>query len=155
MWQSTDEMWRLQTLSDKSVYRSFVLQTLDYLTTPARRVGDGDPGFDDTTATSNAQAVDPFVYFDEDDASRRAAIRELGNVAASVETPGKIAEATKGQTLDLRNLTEEESRALTRKFLDELNEKLDPITTDVQTPLIPVNLIYPITILLFILMIVL
>lgn len=155
MWLSTDEMWRLQTLSDKSVYRSFVLQTLDYLTTPARRVGDGDPGFDDTTATSNAQAVDPFVYFDEDDASRRAASRELGNVAASVEEPGKIAEATKGQTLDLRNLTEEESRALARKFIDELNEKLDPITNDVQTPLIPVNLIYPITILLFILMIVL
>lgn len=137
LWQATDEMWRLQTLDDKSVYRSFVLQTLDYLTSPDRLNLDGDAD----VPLETLKTEDVFDYFAPENARRLATLRELENVAADATDAA----------LDLRNLSQEESLTRFNAFLNNLDSSLPDETTPVKRPILPLNLLFPVVIALFLL----
>ena len=137
LWQATDEMWRLQTLDDKTVYRSFVLQTLDYLTSPNRPNPDGDS----LTPLETPETADVFDYFAPENARRLATLRELENVAADATDAA----------LDLRDLSQEESLKRFDAFLADLDSSIPDETTPVKRPILPLNLLFPVVIALFLL----
>ena len=137
LWQATDEMWRLQTLDDKTVYRSFVLQTLDYLTSPNRLKSDGDS----VAPLETPKTEDVFDYFAPENARRLATLRELENVAADA----------KDAALDLRDLSQEESLKRFDAFLANLDSSLPDEAAPVKRPILPLNLAFPLVIALFLL----
>lgn len=151
LWQSTDEAWRLQTLSDKSVYRTFVLRTLDYLTIPELRASTRESTSDAPSATES-DASDPFDYFSPNNARRLLELRELENVAASMEYAEAIAQATGGEALDLRDVSEEASLSRARQFRERLFQSGRAETTVVKEPLTPVSLNFSLAVLLFLLL---
>ena len=138
LWQGTDEMWRLQTLDDKSVYRTFVLETLDYLTSPDRPLPDDAPR-DPLSPRSNDGALDVFDYFTPDNATRLATLRELENVAADATDAA----------LDLRDLDQNESLKRFDAYLDAFESSIPDETTPVKRPILPLNLLFPLVVALF------
>ncbi len=130
-------MWRLQTLDDKTVYRSFVLQTLDYLTSPDRLNLDGDAD----VPLETLKTEDVFDYFAPENARRLATLRELENVAADA----------KDAALDLRDLSQEESLKRFDAFLAALDSSLPDEAAPVKRPILPLNLAFPLVIALFLL----
>ncbi|MGI6401660.1 MAG: hypothetical protein ACOX0A_06050 [Thermoguttaceae bacterium] len=156
LWQATDELWRLQTLADKSVYRSFVLQTLDYLTDPDKRVAAADlSALDEARLADAPGSRDLFAFFSDDSHARRAALRELSDLAASLETPEAIARATGAASIDLRGLAPLDLRDETIRFYKELRESLPVETATEERPVFPGNFLYPLALILFILVILL
>ena len=137
LWQATDEMWRFQTLDDKTVYRSFVLQTLDYLTSPNRLNPDGDS----VAPLETPKTEGVFDYFAPENARRLAMLRELENVAADA----------KDAALDLRDLSQEESLKRFDAFLAALDSTLPDEAAPVKRPILPLNLAFPLVIAIFLL----
>lgn len=125
--QGTDELWRLRTLGDKTVYRRFVLRTLEFLTDggDAERtnektsvasgtettVGEGEVG-----APFDSSAVNKKIKGGEK--TRGALALETQDVAARTDVLQEIANATGGETLDLRDLDSEAALLAARAFFE-------------------------------------
>ena len=128
--QGTDELWRLRTLGDKTIYRRFVLRALEFLTDggDAERTGEAalasgsaaeesaesDDGEND--ATLGFGSVNKKIKNAEK--TRAALALETQDVAARVDVLQEIANATGGETLDLRDLDSETARAAATAFFE-------------------------------------
>ncbi|MBQ9127758.1 MAG: hypothetical protein IJY15_08365, partial [Thermoguttaceae bacterium] len=135
--QGTDELWRLRTLGDKTIYRRFVLRALEFLTDG----GDAEQAEDATFANAstaeksagvsaesgesgedgNGAAFDSGVEKEKikDVEKTRAELAlETQDVAARVDVLQEIARTTGGETLDLRDLDEEAARAAATAFFE-------------------------------------
>ncbi len=132
--QGTDELWRLRTIGDKTIYRRFVLRALEFLT------DDGDAERTGETAFANASAAEESAdgstgsgasgsdaAFDsgvenkkiKDVEKTRAELAlETQDVAARIDVLQEIANATGGETLDLRDLDEQAARAAATAFFE-------------------------------------
>ncbi len=131
--QGTDELWRLRTLGDKTIYRRFVLRALEFLT-------DGGAEQAEDAALANASAAEESAggstengesgndaAFDSGvekrkikgaEKTRAALALETQDVAARVDVLQEIARTTGGETLDLRDLDEEAARAAATAFFE-------------------------------------
>ncbi len=132
LWQGVDETWRLRTLADKSVYRRFVMRTLDYLT--SSRVNEPR----DAKKTTQADLFDL-----ANDEKRRALIQEETNVEARADALARIAESTGGEALDLRDLDAEEATRRARAFFERRLDETRKIKSVRKTNLAPIDLVVP------------
>lgn len=148
-WQGTDELWRLRTLEDKTVYRRFLLATIDYLCDPARRdVAEGAAASESTASALD----DPFAYFAPDASERILAAKEKRRTAAQLEPLSEYATASGGRVLDLRNAPKERVRQQGKEFLQERIRDLDREEIVDKTSLLPRDALYPVAFILFILL---
>lgn len=156
-WFGADELWRFQTLEDKNVYRSVVMQLLEYLADarPAGNTSVADSpdalyGADhDPDKAADSADSDLFQFFRNNNPRRIALLREF-----------KPANATdldvSGATLDLRLSAKASPRDHEPPLVDFLAQTLREaplVATTEKSPLVPENYIYPLVILLFLLVI--
>ena len=125
-WQGFDELWRLQTLDDKTLYRRFVMKTLEYL----------------SAQISGAELDAAF------DAPQRD---EKEDVAAKLDFAERLVAQTHGAVLDLRDTTLEESRRQTREFVSSLIAESPTVTSEKKIHLAPNRVFIPLAIVLFLL----
>lgn len=132
--QGTDELWRLRTLGDKTIYRRFVLRALEFLTDggDAERAGDAalanasaaEESADGSTergTSGNDATFDSGVEkrkIKGSEKTRAALALETQDVAARVDVLQEIARTTGGETLDLRDLDKEAARAAASAFFE-------------------------------------
>lgn len=128
--QGTDELWRLRTLGDKTIYRRFVLRALEFLTDGGDAERTGDAALANVSAAEEAASVsaeNDDAAFDsgvkkrkiKDVEKTRAALAlETQDVAARVDVLQEIARTTGGETLDLRDLDEQAARAAATAFFE-------------------------------------
>jgi len=132
--QGTDELWRLRTLGDKTVYRRFVLRALEFLTDggDAERSGDAalanastaEESADGSTergTSGNDATFDSGVEkrkIKGSEKTRAELALETQDVAARVDVLQEIARTTGGETLDLRDLDEKAARASATAFFE-------------------------------------
>ncbi len=132
--QGTDELWRLRTLGDKTIYRRFVLRALEFLTDggDAGRTGEtalasglaakksaggsAESGKDENDAAFDSGAVNKKIK--DVEKTRAELALETQDVAARVDVLQEIARTTGGETLDLRDLDEEAARAAATAFFE-------------------------------------
>ncbi|MBQ8285603.1 MAG: hypothetical protein IJZ10_04810 [Thermoguttaceae bacterium] len=132
--QGTDELWRLRTLGDKTIYRRFVLRALEFLT------DGGDAKRTESAALANASTAEESAgvsaesgesgndaTFDSGvekrkiksaEKTRAELALETQDVAARIDVLQEIARTTGGETLDLRDLDEEAARAAATAFFE-------------------------------------
>ena len=138
--QGTDELWRLRTLGDKTIYRRFVLRALEFLT------DGGDAEQAEDAALANASSAEESAggsaeseeseesgeggngaTFDSGvekrkiknvEKTRAELALETQDVAARVDVLQELARTTGGETLDLRDLDEEAARAAATAFFE-------------------------------------
>lgn len=132
--QGTDELWRLRTLGDKTIYRRFVLRALEFLTDggDAERTGDAALANASTTeesadgSTGSGESGNDLTFdsgvekrkIKSAEKTRAALALETQDVAARIDVLQEIARATGGETLDLRDLDEEAARAAATAFFE-------------------------------------
>lgn len=148
-WQGTDELWRLQTLEDKTVYRRFLLATIDYLCDPERREGATDAS---STESTGSDLTDPYAYYAPEASDRILAAKEKRRTAATRSPLEKYAAASGGRVLDLRNLEKERALQEGKDFLRERIRALEPEEIVEKAPLLPRDALYPLAFALFILL---
>ncbi|MGN0910246.1 MAG: hypothetical protein ACI4NV_02360, partial [Thermoguttaceae bacterium] len=148
-WQGTDELWRLQTLEDKTVYRRFLLATIDYLCDPERREGATAAS---STESTESDLTDPYVYYAPETSERILAAKEKRKTAATRNPLEKYAAASGGRVLDLRNLEKERALQEGKDFLRERIRALEPEEIVEKAPLLPRDALYPLAFALFILL---
>ncbi|MDD3590769.1 MAG: hypothetical protein PHO46_10960 [Thermoguttaceae bacterium] len=125
-WQGFDELWRLQTLDDKTLYRRFVMKTLEYL----------------SAQISGAELDAAFDALQRD---------EKEDVAAKLDFAERLAAQTHGAVLDLRDTTLEESRRQTREFVSRLIAESPTVTSEKKIHLAPNRVFIPLALVLFLL----
>lgn len=159
--QATDEIWRLRTLDDKTLYRRFVLRALEILTAETDANGAPIESNDNRISTKNrvetplgepSENVSRFEkYFFKDAAFSRAdALRETADVAARADVLAENAAQNGGLFLDLRDKTPDESRAVATAFFERRFDDFPEIFAEKRTPLAPKNVAFPLAILLFV-----
>ncbi|MGN0931332.1 MAG: hypothetical protein ACI4NP_06465 [Thermoguttaceae bacterium] len=148
-WQGTDELWRLQTLEDKTVYRRFLLATIDYLCDPARREVALNASPNDSL---DSGLKDPYAYYAPETSERILAAKEKRRTAATRSLLEKYAAASGGRVLDLRNIAKERALQEGKDFLQERIRDLESEEIVEKTPLLPRNALYPLAFALFILL---
>ena len=132
--QGTDELWRLRTLGDKTIYRRFVLRALEFLTDGGDAEQAEDAAFANASAaeesaggstengeSGNDAAFDSCVEkrkIKGAEKTRAALALETQDVAARVDVLQEIARTTGGETLDLRDLDEQAARAAATAFFE-------------------------------------
>lgn len=132
--QGTDELWRLRTLGDKTIYRRFVLRALEFLTDDGDAERTGETAFASGSAAEESAGVSTESGETEIDATfdfgavnkkiknaekKRAELAlETQDVAARVDVLQEIANATGGETLDLRDLDDQAARAAAKAFFE-------------------------------------
>lgn len=123
--QGTDELWRLRTLGDKTIYRRFVLRALEFLTDGGNAERTGETALASGSTESAKEEID--AAFDsgavnkkiKDAEKTRAALAlETQDVAARIDVLQEIARTTGGETLDLRDLDEEAAQAAATAFFE-------------------------------------
>ena len=148
-WQGTDELWRLQTLEDKTVYRRFLLATIDFLCDPERREGAMNVS---STESAESDLKDPYVYYAPETSERILAAKEKRKTAATRSPLEKYAVASGGRVLDLRNLEKERALQEGKDFLQKQIRNLETEESVKKTPLLPRDVLYPLAFALFILL---
>ncbi len=132
--QGTDELWRLRTLGDKTIYRRFVLRALEFLTdggdaeqaedaafANALSAEESAGGSTENGESGNDAAFDSGVEkrkIKSAEKTRAAHALETQDVAARIDVLQEIARTTGGETLDLRDLDEETARAAATAFFE-------------------------------------
>ena len=132
--QGTDELWRLRTLGDKTVYRRFVLRALEFLTDGGDAERAGDAALANASTAEEAAGVSAESGESGNDATFDSGVEkrkikdaektraelalEMQDVAARVDVLQEIANATGGETLDLRDLDEKAARAAATAFFE-------------------------------------
>ena len=141
--QGTDELWRLRTLGDKTIYRRFVLRALEFLTDGgAARTARSDektsasPGIE-TTVEENDDAFFDLGAVKEKikgaEKTRGALALETQNVAARIDVLQEIAKATGGETLDLRDVDSEAARAAAKAFFERRFDEYSTVVVERST----------------------
>ncbi|MBR4102705.1 MAG: hypothetical protein IKK39_01425 [Thermoguttaceae bacterium] len=132
--QGTDELWRLRTLGDKTIYRRFVLRALEFLADGGDAEQAEDAVFANAStaeesaggSTENGESGSD-AAFDSGvekrkikgaEKTRAALALETQDVAARIDVLQEIARTTGGETLDLRDLDEEAARAAATAFFE-------------------------------------
>ncbi len=132
--QGTDELWRLRTLGDKTIYRRFVLRALEFLTdggdaerTKSAALANASTAEESAGVSAERGASGNGATFDSGvekreiknaEKTRAALALETQDVAARVDVLQEIARTTGGETLDLRDLDEEAARATATAFFE-------------------------------------
>ncbi len=132
--QGTDELWRLRTLGDKTVYRRFVLRALEFLTDGGDAGQGGDAAFANaSTAEESAGGSTKSAESENDAALDSGAVNEkiknvektraelaleTQDVAARVDVLQEIARTTGGETLDLRDLDDKAALDAAKAFFE-------------------------------------
>lgn len=128
--QGTDELWRLRTLGDKTIYRRFVLRTLEFLTDGGDAERTARTNEKTSVATGTETTVgegEVGVLFDSSavnekikggEKTRGALALETQDVAARIDVLQEIANGTGGETLDLRDLDDKAARAAATAFFE-------------------------------------
>ncbi|MCF0234584.1 MAG: hypothetical protein HUK22_06350, partial [Thermoguttaceae bacterium] len=104
------EFRRLQTLSDKTIYRQFVMRTLALLT---NEIAAFESAPDEETRKTDER---------EPSARRRDLIREETDVAARAEVLRDLAAKSGGAFLDLRDLSPDATSGAARAFFERTPE---------------------------------
>ncbi|MBR4833117.1 MAG: hypothetical protein IKU86_02135 [Thermoguttaceae bacterium] len=136
--QGTDELWRLRTFGDKTVYRRFVLRALEFLTDGGDAVR---AAFANVSATNGgaSEAEGDGATFDfsavkkkiKDAEKTRAELAlETQDVAARIDVLREIATATGGEALDLRDLDLEAERATSTAFFERRFGEYPPVVVE-------------------------
>lgn len=124
--QGTDELWRLRTLGDKTVYRRFVLRALEFLTDGGDAERAGDAALANASSAGGSTENDDAAFdsggenkkIKDAEKTRSALALETQDVAARIDVLQEIARATGGETLDLRDLDEQAARAAATAFFE-------------------------------------
>ena len=132
--QGTDELWRLRTLGDKTVYRRFVLRALEFLTDGGDAGQGGDAAFANASTAEESADVSAESVQSEIDAAFDSGVEkrkikdaektrfklalETQDVAARVDVLREIANATGGETLDLRDLDDKAALDAAKAFFE-------------------------------------
>ncbi len=125
--QTIDELWRLQTLDDKALYRLLILRVVEYLTERASC----------ESAPSDA-AFDFIARSRESDLLARR--REEESTRATLETLTELTAQVGGATLDLRDLDRAAALSRASEFLLERLDALEPIEVETSRSLMPRSL---------------
>ena len=143
--QGTDELWRLRTLGDKTVYRRFVLRALEFLTdggdaTRTERAAFSDASTADggasETAGGDGATFDSGVVkkkIKSAEKTRAELAFETRDVAARVDVLQEIATATGGETLDLRDLDDKAARAAATAFFERRFDEYSNVVVERST----------------------
>ncbi|MBQ9813128.1 MAG: hypothetical protein IJM54_07420 [Thermoguttaceae bacterium] len=132
-WQGFDELWRLQTLDDKTLYRRFVLRFLERL-----------------ASTSTGEALDERTDGPDDALPARRDV-EKENVAARLDDVERLASATGGTILDLRDVPPQEAKRLTKEFVAKQIENSPTVASEKRVPLAPPDAFVPLALALLLL----
>lgn len=132
--QGTDELWRLRTLGDKTIYRRFVLRALEFLTDGGDAERTGETAFANASSAEESAGGStesgesgndaPFDFGVEKrkiksaEKTRTALALETQDVAARVDVLQEIARTTGGETLDLRDLDEKAAKTAATAFFE-------------------------------------
>lgn len=132
-WQGVDEVWRLRTLEDKTIYSKFLLRFFDYLTTESSG---------SALTASNVKEERPPI------AAELGRLEE-SDVIAKTAVLQTLSQRGGGLTLDLRDKPREEKERLVNEFTRELFSDPIKIKTREQLSLSPRNALITITLALF------
>ncbi len=132
--QGTDELWRLRTLGDKTIYRRFVLRALEFLTDGGDAERTGETAFSNASAaeesadgsTGSGESGNDLTFdsgaekekIKSAEKTRAELALETQDVAARVDVLQEIANATGGETLDLRDLDDKAAREAAKAFFE-------------------------------------
>ncbi len=125
--QGTDELWRLRTLGDKTIYRRFVLRALEFLTD--ENDVDGGGKTEDAGPTSFELSAD-FKKIKDSEKKREKLALETERVAAKIDVLQEIASATGGEALDLRDLDSEAAREAATAFFERRFGEYPPVVVE-------------------------
>ncbi|MBR5243062.1 MAG: hypothetical protein IKW13_02395, partial [Thermoguttaceae bacterium] len=151
--QGTDELWRLRTLGDKTVYRRFVLRALEFLTdggdagrteettlasglAPKESAGVPNERGEGVAAGGNDATLDSGAVNKKIKNAEKARFKlalETQDVAARVDVLQEIANATGGETLDLRDLDSEAAREAAKAFFERRFGEYPPVVVERST----------------------
>ena len=143
--QGTDELWRLRTLGDKTIYRRFVLRALEFLTdgvdaeraeqTALAKNSAAEDGV--SSAGSGGDATFDFGVekrkIKDAEKTRAELALETQNVAARTDVLQKIANETGGETLDLRDLDLETAQGAAKAFFERRFDEYPKVVVERST----------------------
>lgn len=137
--QGTDELWRLRTLGDKTVYRRFVLRALEFLTDGVSTLGDAETAADvapEFESSADLQKI-------KDVEKKRAKLAfETERVAARIDVLREISAATGGEALDLRDLDADAATVAARTFFERRFDEYSPVVVERSRRIVPRNLLF-------------
>lgn len=131
-WQGFDELWRLQTLDDKTLYRRFVLRFLERL-----------------AATPTGETLDARTEEPETTDERRDVEKE--DVAARLDDVERLTTQTGGAILDLRDVPQDEAKRLAQEFATRQTETSPTVLSEKRVSLAPLNAFVPLALALLLL----
>ena len=139
--QGTDEIWRLRTLGDKTIYRRFVLRTLEFLTdgSGAEKTSRAEKGTKVEKAIEGKEVGASFDFgvvkekIKDSEKTRVAFALETQDVAARTDVLQEIANATGGETLDLRDLDSEAALRAAKAFFERRFDEYSPVVVERST----------------------
>ncbi len=132
-WQGFDELWRLQTLDDKTLYRRFVLRVLERL-----------------ASAPTGEALDERTDGPDDALPARRDV-EKEKVAARLDDVERLASQTGGTVLDVRDLPSQEAKRLAKEFVARRLKNAPTISSEKRVPLAPPDAFVPLTLALLLL----
>ncbi len=133
LWQGVDEIWRLRTLEDKTLYARFMLAAFEFL-----------------ASENSGQALEPAPTQDESTTLvNDEALVEDSDVAARLSTLQTLSARTSGETLDLLDRSQEDSQRLTEEYLRAIFATPIKVKAQEQIDLAPHKLLLPIVLALF------
>jgi hypothetical protein len=139
--QGTDEIWRLRTLGDKTIYRRFILRTLEFLTdgSGAEKTSRAEKGTKVENAIEGKEVGASFDFgvvkekIKDSEKTRVAFALETQDVAARTDVLQEIANATGGETLDLRDLDSEAALRAAKAFFERRFDEYSPVVVERST----------------------